>query len=104
MSGVFIKETDIRELSVFNGGKQLRDAVKKHFTADKSVVWMKFGHPYEVLASAKADLQPAFAGQIGGKGGSCDHVRPADPQRRQQVTDKFVLMRPEGFPLAPAKE
>ena len=85
-------EFHVGQLLFVNGGQELRNAIDEGFDADNAGVGMAGGLPCQMLAAAKADLEPRLSGAAE-QGDRVQRVlgRFWNRECRQEIVDQPLL-------------
>jgi hypothetical protein len=92
-------------MPTFDLGQQLRDAGFEHFAADDAAISISLGLKGEMLAAAKADLEPDLFDRIGKEATRIQRLvslGQRKPQLRQQRFDQLALAAAERAAAATA--
>ena len=101
LTGILGAETDVGEAAFLDRRQRLDDAVLEYLAADEADIGIGIRLPDEVLAAAKADLQPGAGGGHGEQLGERCWQRLTRGKRhaRQHGIEQLLLARTQ---LAPA--
>ncbi len=95
LTGIVRAETDVGQAALLDSRQRLDDAVLEYLAADEADIGIGMRLPDEVLAAAKADLQPCTGGGHGEQVGNRRWERLTKGKRhaRQHGLEQMLLAR-----------